>query len=165
VNGESQTDNSEPGAVSPGQPVLVARGISKSFPGVIALDNVDFEIRSGEVNALVRENGAGKSTLIKIMAGFYTPDRGEIRVHGKHLDADPAAAHQAGIATIHQDHHLVPSMTVAENIMLGHWPSRFGVIARREQTKRALQALAQVAPERLSAACPRLNSTRSRSSG
>jgi ABC-type sugar transport system ATPase subunit len=147
VNGESRTDNGEAGAVTPGQPVLVARGISKSFPGVVALDNVDFEIRSGEVNALVGENGAGKSTLIKIMAGFYTPDRGEIRIGGKHLDPDPAAAHQAGIATIHQDHHLVPSMTVAENIMLGHWPTRFGVIARKEQTKRALQALAQVAPE------------------
>jgi ABC-type sugar transport system ATPase subunit len=147
VNGESRTDDGEPGAVTPGQPVLVARGISKAFPGVVALDNVDFEIRSGEVNALVGENGAGKSTLIKIMAGFYTPDRGEIRIGGKHLDPDPAAAHQAGIATIHQDHHLVPSMTVAENIMLGHWPTRFGVIARKEQTKRALQALAQVAPE------------------
>jgi ABC-type sugar transport system ATPase subunit len=147
VNGDSRTDDGEPGAVTPGQPVLVARGISKAFPGVVALDNVDFEIRSGEVNALVGENGAGKSTLIKIMAGYYTPDRGEIRIGGKHLDPDPAAAHQAGIATIHQDHHLVPSMTVAENIMLGHWPTRFGVIARKEQTKRALQALAQVAPE------------------
>ena len=133
--------------MTPGQAVLVARGISKSFPGVVALDNVDFEIRSGEVNALVGENGAGKSTLIKIMAGYYTPDRGEIRVNGKHLDPHPAAAHQAGVATIHQDHHLVPSMTVAENIMLGHWPTRFGVIARKEQTRRAVQALAQVAPE------------------
>lgn len=144
---ENVISNGGPGEVIPGQPVLVARNISKSFPGVVALDNVDFEIRSGEVNALVGENGAGKSTLIKIMAGYYTPDRGEIRVGGKHLDPDPAAAHQAGIATIHQDHHLVPSMTVAENIMLGHWPTRFGVIARKEQTRRAVRALAQVAPE------------------
>ena len=149
MKGESPTATAdgEPGAGTPGQPVLVARGISKSFPGVVALDNVDFEIRSGEVNALVGENGAGKSTLIKIMAGYYTPDRGEIRVGGKHLDPDPAAAHQAAVATIHQDHHLVPSMTVAENIMLGHWPTRFGVIARKEQTRRAVRALAQVAPE------------------
>jgi ABC-type sugar transport system ATPase subunit len=129
------------------QPVLVARGICKSFPGVVALDDVDFEIRPGEVNALVGENGAGKSTLIKIMAGFYAPDRGEIHVGGKHLSADPAAAHKAGVATIHQDHHLVPSMTVAENIMLGHWPSRFGVISRRQQMSHALQTLSQVAPE------------------
>jgi ABC-type sugar transport system ATPase subunit len=130
------------------EPVLIAKGISKFFPGVIALDNVDFEIRPGEVNALLGENGAGKSTLIKIMSGFYKPDRGEIRVNGKHLDADPAAAHRAGVATIHQEAHLVPSMTVAENIMLGHWPSsRFGVIAKKEQTQRALEVLARVAPE------------------
>jgi ABC-type sugar transport system ATPase subunit len=129
------------------EPVLVARGICKSFPGVVALDDVDFEIRPGEVNALVGENGAGKSTLIKIMAGFYMPDLGEVRVNGKHLSADPAAAHKAGVATIHQDHHLVPSMTVAENIMLGHWPSRYGIISKKEQTKHALRTLAQVAPE------------------
>ena len=129
------------------EPVLVARGICKSFPGVAALDHVDFEVRSGEVNALVGENGAGKSTLIKIMAGFYAPDRGEIRVDGKHLRADPTAAHKAGVATIHQDHNLVPSMTVAENIMLGHWPSRFGIISKKDQTKRALEALGRVAPE------------------
>ena len=130
-----------------GQPVLAARGICKSFPGVAALDHVDFELRSGEVNALVGENGAGKSTLIKIMAGFYAPDRGDVRVDGKHLSADPTAAHEAGVATIHQDHNLVPSMTVAENIMLGHWPSRFGIISKKEQTKRALQTLGRVAPE------------------
>ena len=147
MTGASQPGDRPAGGLAPGRPVLVARGISKSFPGVVALDNVDFEITSGEVNALVGENGAGKSTLIKVMAGYYTPDRGEILVGGKRLDQDPAAAHQAGVATIHQDHHLVPSMTVAENIMLGHWPTRFGVISRKEQTRRALQALAQVAPE------------------
>jgi ABC-type sugar transport system ATPase subunit len=130
------------------EPVLVARGISKSFPGVIALNDVDFEIRPGEVNALVGENGAGKSTLIKIMAGFYAPDRGEVRVNGKRLHADPAAAHRAGIATIHQEPHLVPGMTVAENIMLGHWPSsRFGIIANKEERQHALEVLERVAPE------------------
>ena len=130
------------------EPVLVAKGISKFFPGVVALDNVDFEIRPGEVNALLGENGAGKSTLIKIMSGFYKPDRGEILVNGKHLHADPAAAHQAGVATIHQEAHLVPSMTVAENIMLGHWPSsRFGIIANKEERRRALGVLERVAPE------------------
>ena len=81
------------------------------------------------------------------MAGFYAPDRGEIRVDGKHLRADPTAAHKAGVATIHQDHNLVPNMTVAENIMLGHWPSRFGIISKKDQTKRALEALGRVAPE------------------
>src|SRR6201987_3329402 len=135
-------------SATPVEPVLVARGISKFFPGVVALDNVDFEIRPGEVNALLGENGAGKSTLIKIMSGFYAPDRGEILVNGKHLSADPAAAHKAGVATIHQEAHLVPSMTVAENIMLGHWPSsRFGIIEKKEQTRHALEVLARVAPE------------------
>jgi ABC-type sugar transport system ATPase subunit len=130
----------------PGASLLVAEDVSKTFPGVVALDGVDFEVRSGEVNALVGENGAGKSTLIKLMAGFYAPDRGRILVDGKVLAPDPAAAHRAGVATIHQDHHLVPSMSVAENIMLGHWPGRFGIILRREQMRRAEKALAQVAP-------------------
>ncbi|MGF6696767.1 ABC-type sugar transport system ATPase subunit [Paraburkholderia sp. MM5496-R1] len=132
--------------VPKGTPILVAKGIGKSFPGVVALDNVDFEIRAGEVNALVGENGAGKSTLIKMMAGFHAPDEGEIRVDGKLLTPSPQAAHAAGVATIHQDHHLVPNMTVAENIMLGRWPSRFGVISRREQMARAEAVLARVVP-------------------
>jgi ABC-type sugar transport system ATPase subunit len=130
-----------------GEVVLQATGICKSFPGVVALDGVDFTVHAGEVNALVGENGAGKSTLIKLMAGFYAPDEGHIRINGHNLEPDPAAAHHAGIATIHQDHHLIPGMTVAENIMLGHWPGRFGIISRREQQRRAVQALAQVAPD------------------
>src|SRR4051812_41845482 len=90
-------------------PILVARGITKSFPGVLALSDVDFEVRPGEVHALLGENGAGKSTLIKLMAGFYAPDSGELTVDGAPLAATPTAAHQAGVATIHQDHHLVPN--------------------------------------------------------
>jgi ABC-type sugar transport system ATPase subunit len=136
-----------PVAMAPsGETILVAKGVSKTFPGVIALDDVSFEVRAGEVNALVGENGAGKSTLIKMMAGSHAPDGGEIRVHGELLEASPAAAHRAGVATIHQDSHLVPNMTVAENIMLGHWPTRFGVIYMREQMRRAKAAIARVAP-------------------
>ena len=112
--------------------VLVADRVFKAFPGVLALDDVSFEVRSGEVNALVGENGAGKSTLIKLMAGFYAPDRGEIRIGGEPLHPDPAAAHEAGIATIHQEHHLIPSMTVAENLLLGRWPTTFGVLSDRK---------------------------------
>ena len=149
MNDESQIPSNAVGTTGSSiEPVLVARGISKSFPGVIALNDVDFEIRSGEVNALVGENGAGKSTLIKIMAGYYAPDRGEVLINGKHLHADPASAHRAGIATIHQEPHLVPGMTVAENIMLGHWPSsRFGIIANKEERQHALEVLERVAPE------------------
>ena len=104
--------------------------VSKSFPGVVALNDVDFVVCSGEVNALVGENGAGKSTLIKLMAGIYAPDQGNIVVGEKQLVASPTSAHQAGIATIHQDHNLVPGMSVAENIVLGRWPTRFGVISK-----------------------------------
>ena len=126
--------------------VLVADRVSKAFPGVLALDDVSFEVRAGEVNALVGENGAGKSTLIKLMAGFYAPDRGEIRVGGLALRADPAAAHEAGIATIHQEHHLIPSMTVAENLVLGRWPTRFGILSRPPMMRQAEAVLNQVAP-------------------
>jgi ABC-type sugar transport system ATPase subunit len=132
---------------APVGPILEVAGVCKSFPGVVALDGVDFAVHTGEVNALVGENGAGKSTLIKLLAGFYAADDGEIRVGGRPLAADPAAAHQAGVATIHQDHQLIPSMTVAENIMLGHWPGRFGIVSRRAQDRRAAAALAQVAPD------------------
>jgi ABC-type sugar transport system ATPase subunit len=135
----------EPSATTE-EPVLLARGVTKSFPGVLALNGVDFEVRAGEVNALLGENGAGKSTLIKLMAGFYSPDAGEIRVGGRLLVADPAAAHRIGVATIHQDAHLVPGLSVAENIMLGRWPTRYGFLARREQVRRAAEALAMVAP-------------------
>jgi len=124
--------------------VLVADRVSKAFPGVLALDEVSLEVRSGEVNALVGENGAGKSTLIKRMAGFYAPDSGDIRIGGQLLLPDPAAAHEAGIATIHQDHHLIPSMTVAENLLLGRWPTRFGVLSRASMLRQAETVLDQV---------------------
>ena len=132
---------------TPGTPILFVDRISKTFPGVIALDDVSFEVRAGEVNALVGENGAGKSTLIKLMSGNYVPDGGEITVGGHRLEATPADAHRAGVATIHQESHLVPNMTVAENIMLGHWPVRYGVINRREQMRLARAAIARVAPD------------------
>lgn len=127
-------------------PLLVAEGLSKSFPGVVALKNVNFEVRPGEVNALVGENGAGKSTIIKIMAGLHAPDGGTVLVADKPLQPTPSAAHEAGIATIHQDSHLVPSMSVAENIMLGHWPTRFGFVSRKAQAEKARAAIARVAP-------------------
>jgi ABC-type sugar transport system ATPase subunit len=142
-----------PDAAGEPRQVLVARGITKSFPGVLALDNVDFDVRAGEVTALLGENGAGKSTLIKMMDGFYSPDRGEISVEGAPLHADPASAHRIGVATIHQDAHLVPAMSVAENIMLGRWPTSYGLVSVSRQKQRALDALARVAPH-LNASTP-----------
>ncbi|RYH02869.1 MAG: sugar ABC transporter ATP-binding protein, partial [Alphaproteobacteria bacterium] len=94
--------------------------ISKGFPGVIALNDVQLRVRPGTVLALMGENGAGKSTLMKIIAGIYQPDAGEIRLRGQPVVFNtPLAAQQAGIAMIHQELNLMPHMTIAENIWLG----------------------------------------------
>jgi ABC-type sugar transport system ATPase subunit len=127
-------------------PILELRHISKSFPGVRALDDVQFDVVAGEVHALLGENGAGKSTLIKIMSGVYQPDVGSLLVDGR--DArfqSPLAAQAAGIATIYQELLLFPALTVAENIMIGH-PSRnrFGGIdwpAMRRKASNLLESL------------------------
>jgi ribose transport system ATP-binding protein len=104
-------------------PLLQMRGISKAYPGVVALDNVDFEVRAGEVHALVGENGAGKSTLMKILAGAETRDRGEILIDGQPVTIDsPHAAMDLGINIIYQEFNLVPHLSAAENIFLGREP-------------------------------------------
>lgn len=98
-------------------------GIEKSFPGVHALSNCHFELRSGEVHALVGENGAGKSTLMKILAGVYQKDAGQVLVHGKEVEIhNPREALQHGIAMIHQELNLVPHLSVAQNIYIGREP-------------------------------------------
>ena len=105
------------------QIVVRMLGISKSFPGVVANDNVDFELRRGEVHALVGENGAGKSTLMKVLFGLYTPDAGTIEVDGRPVAiSTPQDAIDLGIGMVHQHFMLVPSLTVAENITLGMEP-------------------------------------------
>ena len=110
-----------------GEVLLEARGISKFFPGVRALHNVDFTLRAGEVHALVGENGAGKSTLMKIMSGIYQPDEGELRLRGEKLVLPtPLSAHHAGISVIHQEFFLMNHLTVAQNIFIGREPKRFG---------------------------------------
>jgi ribose transport system ATP-binding protein len=101
-------------------PFLVAEGISKRFPGVVALDGVDFDLRTAEVHALLGENGAGKSTLVKILAGAYRPDEGTVRIDGEPVRVfSPSAARDAGISTVYQELALAPDMTVAQNIFLG----------------------------------------------
>jgi ribose transport system ATP-binding protein len=100
-------------------------GISKSFPGVHALDDARFELRSGEVHALVGENGAGKSTLMKILAGIYHRDSGTIRIKGREVEIpSPRAAQDLGISIIHQELNLMGHLTVAENIYIGREPRR-----------------------------------------
>ncbi len=106
-----------------GPPLLEMRGIGKSFPGVRALNAVDFAVQAGEVHALVGENGAGKSTLMKILAGAYSADSGDIRLAGKSVRfADPDDALAAGVVTIYQELNLIPALSVGENIFLGDEP-------------------------------------------
>src|SRR6187549_1295254 len=106
--------------------VVTMKGIVKRFPGVLANDHVDFELREGEIHALLGENGAGKSTLMNILAGLYKQDAGFIKVSGKPVDfSSPRDAIKAGIGMVHQHFMLVPSQTVTENILLGLDEPRF----------------------------------------
>jgi ABC-type sugar transport system ATPase subunit len=103
--------------------ILATAGLVKVFPGVRALDNVDFELKKGEIHAILGENGAGKSTLIKILGGVYKPDAGQILMDGKStVISSPRAAQLLGIRVIHQELNLLPQLTVAENIFLGNLP-------------------------------------------
>ena len=112
--------------------LLRIEGIRKTFPGVVALDGVDFDLRRGEVHVLLGENGAGKSTLIKMLSGAYTPDAGRILAGGEETRIHGAQdSERLGIATIYQEFNLVPDLTVAENIFLGRQPRRFGMIDRK----------------------------------
>lgn len=102
-------------------PLVSVRGAVKTFPGVVALDQVDFDLQPGEIHALLGENGAGKSTLIKIISGVYAPDAGKVAVRGSEVHAfTPAAARALGIGTVYQGLSLVPQLTIAQNLFLGH---------------------------------------------
>ena len=110
-------------------PLLRMSGIRKSFPGVLAVDNVDFTIAPGEIHALLGENGAGKSTLLKILAGAQPPDQGRIELEGESIElASPLDAQERGIVTIYQEFNLIPTLTVAENVFIGREPLRFGLV-------------------------------------
>jgi len=107
--------------VKRGDTVLKARGITKRFPGAVANDHIDFEIRAGEVHAILGENGAGKTTLMKILFGLLQPDEGEIYVHGEKVTfRSPLDAIHLGIGMVHQNRKLIPAHAVIENIILGH---------------------------------------------
>ena len=126
-----------------GEFILEVDHVRKEFPGVVALDDVQLRIRPGSVHALMGENGAGKSTLMKIIAGIYNPDRGEVRFAGRKLDIrTPLDALNSGIAMIHQELSVAPHLTVAENIMLGIEPVSGLWLKRAAMRERARNALA-----------------------
>lgn len=125
-----------------GVPVLDMRGISKRFPGVLALDHVDFNVSAGEVHCLLGHNGAGKSTLMKVLSGVYAADEGEIRIDGKSVTPrNPAHARQLGIRTVFQELSLVPALSVAENIFLERLPGRPAWVDRRQMFKAVREIL------------------------
>jgi len=120
-------------------PLLEAQGVSKSFPGVKALDDVHLELRHNEVLALVGENGAGKSTLMKLLAGIYTPDMGDFHIEGEPVEIrGPRHAQELGISIIHQEFNLMPDLTVAQNIFIGRERLRAGIFqSDRDLNRRA----------------------------
>jgi len=123
-------------------PLLELRAITKRFPGVLANDNVNFDLRRGEVHALLGENGAGKSTLMNILYGLYTPDIGEILLDGKHIDlGSTKAAIEHGIGMVHQHFMLIPVMTVAENIVLATEPRQMGVLLDYDAARKRVREL------------------------
>jgi ribose transport system ATP-binding protein len=131
--------------------ILALEKVAKQYPGVVALDEVDFFLEQGEVRALLGKNGAGKSTLVKILSGAVRPDSGEIRIDGKLVTIQsPRDAFQQGICTVYQELSLVPGLTVAENITLGRWPKQrvlgmdIPAIDRRHIRKIARTALDQL---------------------
>jgi general nucleoside transport system ATP-binding protein len=124
--------------------VLELRGITKQFPGVLANDHVDFELRRGEVHALLGENGAGKSTLMNILYGLYHPDEGQIFVKGEPVRFhSPKDAINRGIGMVHQHFMLIPVMTVAENIVLANEPTRAGLLLDTGAADRRVRELSR----------------------
>jgi ABC-type sugar transport system ATPase subunit len=122
--------------------LLKMKNIHKTFPGVYALNSVDFELKAGEVHALLGENGAGKSTLIKVLGGIYTADQGEIFIEGEKVEIrDVISAQDCGISIIHQELVLVPHMTVGENIFLGREPMKGKLVNRTKLHEDAQELL------------------------
>ncbi len=128
--------------------IVRLRGITKSFPGVTALENVDFSLNKGEIHALMGENGAGKSTLIKVLTGVEQPDQGTIELDGNPIVVRSTHhSQELGISTVYQEVNLCTNISVAENIMLGHEPHRFGSIDWRKMNEQARQAIDRLSIE------------------
>src|SRR4249919_93761 len=123
--------------------VLELRGITKRFPGVVANDRVDLDLKRGEVHALLGENGAGKSTLMNVLYGLYRHDEGEILLNGKPVEfASAKDAIRAGIGMVHQHFMLIPVMTAAENIVLGAEPTEGRVLLDYREARKRVDEIA-----------------------
>lgn len=128
-----------------GEVLLKAEAVEKEFPGVKALDGVDFTLKSGEIHALMGENGAGKSTLIKVITGVYQKDAGRVEFFGKEVHPGSVLETESyGVSTVFQEVNLVPTLSVAENILLGRQPKRFGCLDWPEINRHARKALARL---------------------
>jgi ABC-type sugar transport system ATPase subunit len=137
--------NEKPQSSSADLPLLRMSSICKRFDGIVALEDVHLTVRKGEIHALVGENGAGKSTLIKILAGFYAKDRGEITFDGRELLLrSPLDSQRAGISVIYQDFDLASNMTIEENLLLGKEPVNLCFVRRARQTELAMRYLEAV---------------------
>jgi ribose transport system ATP-binding protein len=137
-----QTENQDP--------VIQVQHISKRFPGVVALDDVSLQFFPGEVHAVVGENGAGKSTLMKIMAGAYTPDSGEILLQGVKVSfTHPKEAQEKGVSIIYQEFNLLPERTVAQNIFMGREPGKLGTVDVRALNKNAAGVLKELGADQM----------------
>jgi len=130
------------------EPVVRLRGVSKEFPGVLAVDGVDLEIMPGEVHALAGENGAGKSTLMKLLSQVERPTEGEVEISGEPVAFHgPGYAQSLGVAMVYQEFALAPHLSVAENLFLGREPARAGFVNRRKEKERAVELLGRVGLE------------------
>ena len=113
--------------------LLEIRGLTKGFPGVLALDHVDLTLHAGEIHGLLGENGAGKSTLIKVLTGVFKRDAGTVGLDGQEIAArNPADALSLGIGTVYQEVNLLPNLSVAENLFIGRQTDRFGLVGTGE---------------------------------
>ena len=131
------------GSAAPGTPLLDVQGVSKSYAGVPVLRDVSFRLHAGEVLGLAGENGAGKSTVLRVIAGLTAPDSGEIIVNGRAAGWGPHQARAAGIWSVHQELSLNPHQTIAENVFLGTWPSRRGLVRKRALADQARPLLSR----------------------
>lgn len=130
----------------PREPLLTLKGVTKRFPGVLALNAVELEVRAGEVHVLLGENGAGKSTLINVVSGTFPPDEGDFTFAGQAMDGlTPHRARLLGISPVFQEFSLAPNLTVEENLFLGREVSRFGVLDRAAMRDKAREIIAELA--------------------